>query len=108
MSRWLLVASLALSLAGCKGPKNPDKHPDETPASSEPAPVSPAAAPDPAGEPAPAMTAAELYASCRDRLEMPEAPAECKTDADCGTGGCGKEVCTTTKGAADMNTTCED
>jgi eight-cysteine-cluster-containing protein len=48
---------------------------------------------------------AELYAQCRDRVELPEASGECATDADCERAGCSGESCVA-KGA-DRMTTCE-
>ncbi|MBN1336206.1 MAG: eight-cysteine-cluster domain-containing protein [Deltaproteobacteria bacterium] len=69
------------------------------------------AAPEPAAQPAPvaveAVTPALLYAQCRDRLEGPEEPGECTTDADCAVAGCSSEVCTTAVRAPDVITTCE-
>ncbi len=52
-------------------------------------------------------TPASLYAQCQDRLEQPQAEGECTTDADCTTGGCGGEVCSTPAGLADWMSTCE-
>ncbi len=54
-----------------------------------------------------ARTPAEMYAECRDRVEGPEQAGECTTDADCAQAGCGQEVCTTGKMAAEVMTTCE-
>ena len=54
------------------------------------------------------MGPAELYADCQERLENPQKDEECKTDADCGTAGCGNEVCTTAAEKGNINTTCED
>jgi eight-cysteine-cluster-containing protein len=67
----------------------------------EPVPTAPTPAPAPAPAPAPTQTPQELYASCQDHLEGAQADGECKTDADCGVGGCGKEICTTAAKAAE-------
>lgn len=99
---WLLVV-----MAGCAGTNksaNPETPKDEA--------VAKDAAPDPEPEPAPVAdpdtpTPASLYASCRDRVEGPEADGECETDADCKTAGCGGEVCTTVAEAANVMTTCD-
>ena len=70
----------------------------------------PAPAPDPAPAPAAASdpTAADVDAGCEALVEGPQSDGECKTDADCGRGGCGNVVCATVAAAADVMTTCED
>lgn len=92
----LLSAAVAAAVAGGCNPKNstPEPVPEPTPA--------------PVPEPVHVPTVKELYTECMERVENPQADAECKTDADCGTAGCGKEVCTTTAEVANINTTCED
>ena len=52
-------------------------------------------------------TPAELYAQCLGRVEGSDADGECMVDADCATGGCGSEVCTSAEEAKGMMTTCE-
>src|SRR5262245_38445099 len=84
---------LALMVGGCAGKATPDTPTDEpTDKAPEPAPPTPEPAVPP---PAPVATPAELYAECEARVEGVQKDAECKTDADCGTAGCGSEVCTT-------------
>lgn len=58
--------------------------------------------------PGTAKTSAELYAECRDRVELPEVAGECKSDADCATTGCGSEICTAKASVEGLMTTCED
>ncbi len=106
MSRWSLTALAALLALGCDGGKK--QNPDAGDVAN--APVDVAA---PIAEPAPPppvdrATPTALYDQCHDRLELPEAAGECTTDADCGSVGCGKEVCTTTKAGAEVMSTCED
>ncbi len=100
----VLLATGLLAMAGCKnghaeapgaapgGAKGPETH----------APAPAAGGSPTVGDPA------TLYAECRDRLESPESPNECAADADCASAGCGKEVCTTSKAAAELVSTCED
>lgn len=103
MSRWSSLAVLAaLALSACDGGKKPG-HGDGAVSREE----VPAAAPQAEAAPAGATPAA-LYASCKDRVEKPEAAGECATDADCAPVGCGKEVCTAAKSGGDVMTTCED
>ena len=56
--------------------------------------------------PAP-MSAAELYAASRARVEGTEAPGECASDADCARAGCSQEVCVPARSAGEVITTCE-
>lgn len=71
------------------------------------APVSVDAPAAPAATPISEMTPQSLYAQCEGRLEQPQAAGECSSDADCVRAGCSSEICTTTKAAADLMTTCE-
>ena len=106
MSRWMLAAPFAALLAlGCDGAKKNSPNADDVPTDVAP-PVQVDAEPAPA--PAERATPTALYEQCHDRLELPEAAGECTTDADCGSVGCGKEVCTTTKAGAEVMSTCED
>ena len=50
---------------------------------------------------------ADLYATCKDRVEGPSAAGECTTDADCVTAGCSGEVCAAKASAEGLMTTCE-
>jgi eight-cysteine-cluster-containing protein len=90
MRLWLVVA-LWFVVACHRGPK-------EAPIAEGPAPTGPAAE---------GPSAAELYAGCQSRLEGPEVPGECTTNADCVRAGCSSEVCTTPRAASEMMTTCE-
>jgi eight-cysteine-cluster-containing protein len=45
--------------------------------------------------------------ACRASTEFPQARFECRTDADCGVGGCSSQVCTTARAAPGIVTTCE-
>lgn len=92
MGRWLYAAAGLAALGSC-GRSTP--------------PVAPAAAPE-APPPAVPETPDAAYASCRERVEGPEAAGECDADADCGKTGCGGEVCTTTAEIPNVMTTCED
>ncbi len=83
-------------------------------AASPPEPVTPVPVSAPAVTPAapaapatPIFTPRTVYAACRERVELPEAPAECASDADCAAAGCSKEVCTTRTAGAGLTTTCE-
>jgi len=67
----------------------------DVPAPSEPAPA-PAPAPDPQA----------LYESCVDRVEPPQQPGECESDADCQKTGCSSEMCVATS-HGELMTTCE-
>ncbi len=82
------------------------------------APTQPAADPTPATDPvagdpgtqvpAPGGTDPQaLYAQCKERVEGPQAAGECKTDADCTTGGCSSEICATPAALEGMMSTCE-
>ena len=54
------------------------------------------------------QTAAERYAECKSRVELPEADGECASDPDCAVGGCNSTVCTTSAVVADgLMTTCD-
>ena len=99
MTRFVL---LCLALAACGG--NGKKETTEPPMPHTPPPI-PA---PPTPPPVPVQTPAELYASCKDRMELPQADAECKADSDCATAGCGGEVCTTATAKADVMTACEE
>ncbi len=59
----------------------------------------------PAAEPP--SSSGDLLAACHDRMELPEADGECRSDADCGTIGCGGEVCAKA-GTTGLMFTCED
>lgn len=96
MTRFVL---LWLSMAACGGNGKKETEPPMPP---------PAPAPAPAPAPTAVATPAELYAQCKDRMELPQAEGECKTDADCATAGCGGEVCTTVAAKAEVMTTCEE
>jgi eight-cysteine-cluster-containing protein len=102
MIRLFLVVGL---LVGCKNGKTEPPAPDPAPVAPTEAPAPPAPPPPPPAAPADPKA---LYAECRDRMEKPETAGECKADADCAVTGCGKEVCTTAKGAGDVMTTCEN
>ena len=126
MSRWWGIVLVGLALA-CNGAPPPDPH--ATPVPGEPAPA-PAVepVPEPVVEPAPeALPAPEptptsgdaapepevdwadpavIYAGCRDRVEQPENAGECKTSADCGSGGCSGEMCVA-KSLGAITSTCE-
>ena len=67
-----------------------------------PTPVAPAPV-----DPEPVLAAADLYAACHDRMEMPETDGECTVDADCAPIGCGGEVCAKA-GTTGLMFTCED
>jgi eight-cysteine-cluster-containing protein len=41
------------------------------------------------------------------RFELPEAQGECAQDVDCSSAGCSAEVCTTSKQAPEVWTTCD-
>jgi eight-cysteine-cluster-containing protein len=102
MARFMLVL-----LVGCAGKGTADPAKDEV---AKDAVTDQAPEPEPAPEPPPVPTAtpAALYAECEQRVEGPQKDAECTTDADCGTAGCGNEVCTSTAEKANVMTTCED
>ena len=88
---------VALLLAwGCNAKNTPTTEP-------LPEPVEPAPEPEP---PAP-ETPQTLYAACHDRVELPQADAECESDEDCAKAGCSQEVCTTATQAAEINTICD-
>jgi len=93
-------------LTGCgnKSTAAPDPAPTEEPA---PAP-DPEPAPEPAPEPEAEVTPASLYAECEGRVEGKTAEGECEKDEDCGTAGCGNEVCVTTLNAKDVMSTCDN
>ena len=93
----LVVGQSGASLGGC-GHAAPGSSPAAVDA---PEPVA-ATAPSPA----PADPAA-LYASCRERVEGPEADGECATDADCAAAGCSREVCVSAATAAQIMTACD-
>ncbi|HHO52113.1 MAG TPA: hypothetical protein ENK18_14870, partial [Deltaproteobacteria bacterium] len=100
----LVLTALLLAIGGCNA-KNAPNTPE--PAAPEPAAPEPAE-PEPAEpEPEPAATPASLYQACMDRVEQPEAAAECTTDEDCQKAGCSQEVCTTAVAAAEINTACD-
>jgi eight-cysteine-cluster-containing protein len=107
--RALLLFALLACTTEKAPPESPSDAPSEQPA-TEPVATEPGGeAPQAGGEPtgnAP-KTPQELYAECKDRVEGPETAGECKTDADCARAGCGQEVCTTGKMAAEVMTTCE-
>jgi eight-cysteine-cluster-containing protein len=42
------------------------------------------------------------------RFELPEEEGECAKDVDCSAAGCSGEVCTTSKNAIDIYTTCSE
>ncbi len=92
---WLLVAC---KNGGADGPA----------AGAEPKSPAPVSAPPPSAPVAAPLEPKSLYAECHDRLELPQGEGECKADTDCAVSGCGKEVCTTVKGATDLMTTCEN
>ena len=79
---------------------------DRPPAVEAPPTPPPVAAAPPSTASTEAWTPQTLYATCRDRVEQPEADAECSTDADCAPTGCSSEVCTTAEAGAGMMTTC--
>ena len=93
-------AGLLVLIAACGGNGKKEPVPEHGPKASAPAP-----APAPASTPA--VTPEDLYAKCHDRMEAPEAAGECKVDADCATGGCNQEVCTTVAKSKDWNTACD-
>ena len=99
-SSWMAVV-LCVGVLGCAG-----KKPEADRQGGAAASASTAGA-------VPATTAASdavqaLYASCKDRVELPAGPGECQSDADCARAGCGKEVCTTAKAAPAVMTACDD
>jgi eight-cysteine-cluster-containing protein len=121
---------LLLALFACSGPHPPEGAapapvtdgagtPTSAPVAGSPAqgdavPTSAPAdgtAPDPnapvADPNAPVPTPAEVYASCRARVEGEETPGECATDADCSPAGCSQEVCGPARSAGSVTTTCE-
>jgi eight-cysteine-cluster-containing protein len=97
--------------SGCKKAEpTPDAPPVSPPpaAAQEPAEVPTADAGSPPSAKTGASTAAELYGSCRERVERPEADGECSSDADCVASGCSQELCTSTAAAAEgLMSTCE-
>jgi eight-cysteine-cluster-containing protein len=100
-----LPVAAVLALVACGGNGKKDRSPDgerpipvAAPAPLPVAPVAPVAA---------AETPAELYASCKDRMENPQAAGECKADADCAKAGCSMEVCTTAAQSKEINTICD-
>lgn len=95
------LLSALLLLAACGGSETPEPAPEPAP-EAEPAP-----APEPTPEPTPEVTPQSLYDACVDRIEKPQADAECTTDEDCAAGGASGEVCTTTAAAADLMTSAE-
>lgn len=111
----LRIIALML-LLGC-GQKNPTPDVQEASpdVSQEVTADVPAEAAEPENaEPAEAEAAADatptpesLYEDCEGRVEGRQSEGECTTDADCKTGGCSQEVCTTNALAADLMTTCE-
>lgn len=102
----MIAALLSISLiAGCTSSHTPE--PAEPVANVEP-PEQVGAAPVPSdSSDVAAPTPASLYGLCRARVEGPEAPAECTTDAECGRTGCSQEVCAPIAKAGDVMTTCE-
>lgn len=54
-----------------------------------------------------ALTAAQLYGACQERVEGSSTPGECHTDADCSRAGCSQEVCVPAREAAEVMSTCE-
>jgi len=104
MVRWMRGKTwvLAVGLVACGGADTPEPETDGPPVEEPPPPP-----PEPEPEvklPSPD----ELYAMCVDRVEKPQADAECTSDADCAKGGCGGEVCTTKEAVDGLTTTCED
>jgi eight-cysteine-cluster-containing protein len=49
---------------------------------------------------------AKVSRACFDSLELPQSRGECTTNADCATGGCWGEVCTTAEAAPTIITPC--
>lgn len=96
LARWAVVVAMGI---GCGGHSAKPEAPADQP---PPAPVAPAPPPPPAG-----MTPEGLYAKCEERVEQPQVAGECASDADCATGGCGGEVCTTAAAVPELMTTCE-
>lgn len=98
---------MLLALTACMGAASPAPDPvAPVPAAA----VTPVSAPQVAPAEAPSsaiFTPRTIYRACRDRVELPEAAAECTSDADCVSAGCSKEVCTTKSAAASLTTTCE-
>ena len=128
MIRWLAIAGVGLAL-GCEPTVPEDPNGEPVPAvPAVPAPVpdpvpvpeavpgDAAPAPDPVPtslEPQPVHEApidpgspAGVYAQCVDRVELPEQDGECKSDADCGSGGCSGEMCVARSLGA-ITSTCE-
>src|SRR5688572_31717795 len=89
---------LALLLFGCKASES--AAPDAPSNTDPPANTDPPPPPPPAGDRTAAIAVDHpLY----KRVEAPTAKNDCKTDADCSTGGCSAEVCA----AENVTTTCE-
>jgi eight-cysteine-cluster-containing protein len=93
MRAWMPICVVTLGVACASTTTKPPPRSDVAPALlAPPAPPSPE----------------ELYAMCEARVEEPRVDGECVSDEDCATAGCAGEVCTTTAGAADVMTTCEN
>jgi eight-cysteine-cluster-containing protein len=69
-------------------------------------PLSPATPPPPT-EAGPAVTPAQMYEGCKERVEGVTAAGECASDADCARAGCSQEVCVAKVDAPDVMSTCE-
>lgn len=87
-------------LLACSGTAARSEAPEPTPVDA-----APALAPDALASTLQSPLA--IHDRCRDRVELPEAGGECTTDADCAKAGCSGEVCTTTRAAAELVTSCE-
>ncbi len=56
----------------------------------------------------PPPTPADLYASCEQRVELPQSDEECASDDDCGAGGASGEICTTAAAVPELMSTAEN
>lgn len=102
------LSLLVFALVACGPPTAPppgQPPPREAPAEAQRPPM-PEGGLKPLSE-APLDDPAAMLEACRDRVEGPERPQECSSDADCTTAGCSSEVCLPRAAAAQVQTTCE-
>jgi eight-cysteine-cluster-containing protein len=117
----LLVVALSFTLGCGHGRSEPTAAPPAPEPASAPAPSDATSTPvgktppvPSAGVPSgvvpagvPQATGAELYGSCRERVEGRETEGECAADSDCVAAGCSGEICLAQEAAKGLMGTCE-